>query len=248
MWSYLAVRQGQAVGHFSGVNQAVELILHLLELLLPLAHLLPLQLLPLRPLAGPQRRPRPQLWVAVAPVGWAAATTSGAVTYARLVCRVSSKTLRCGGRAVRSVGGDGGRDGHVGVVAAVGGRRLGGRGGGGSGGGGGGGTVLQAEGLEANLVVLRQDGPHLQAVVERARHMEGHDTGGHGALADKRGGTRYSFHVFSLLPFCGPMAGSGVLRDEGKGLTSSEYPAQTTAITVQRGAYIVILSVQTHQF
>lgn len=46
----------------------------------------------------------------------------------------------------------------------------------------GGAAVLQAEGLEAHLVVLCQDGPHLQAVVEGARHMEGHDTGGHGAL------------------------------------------------------------------
>lgn len=43
-------------------------------------------------------------------------------------------------------------------------------------------AVLQAEGLEAHFVVLCQDGPHLQAVVEGARHMEGHDTGGHGAL------------------------------------------------------------------
>lgn len=46
----------------------------------------------------------------------------------------------------------------------------------------GGAAVLQAEGLEAHLIVLCQDGPHLQAVVEGARHMEGHDTGGHGAL------------------------------------------------------------------
>lgn len=43
-------------------------------------------------------------------------------------------------------------------------------------------AVLQTEGLEAHLVVLGQDGPHLQTVVKGARHMEGHDTGGHGAL------------------------------------------------------------------
>lgn len=43
----------------------------------------------------------------------------------------------------------------------------------------GGTAVVQAEGLEAYLIVLRQDRPHLQAVVEGARHMEGHDTGGH---------------------------------------------------------------------
>ncbi len=46
----------------------------------------------------------------------------------------------------------------------------------------GGAAVLQAEGLEAHLVVLGQDGLHFQAVVEGARHMEGHNTGGHGAL------------------------------------------------------------------
>lgn len=42
--------------------------------------------------------------------------------------------------------------------------------------------MLQAEGLEAHLVVLGQDGLHLQAVIEGAGHMEGHNTGGHGAL------------------------------------------------------------------
>lgn len=45
-------------------------------------------------------------------------------------------------------------------------------------------AVFQAEGLEAHLIVLCQDGPHLQAMVEGARHMEGHDTGGHGALGE----------------------------------------------------------------
>lgn len=45
-------------------------------------------------------------------------------------------------------------------------------------------AVLHAEGLESYLIVLCQDGPHLQAVVEGARHMEGHDTGGHGALGE----------------------------------------------------------------
>lgn len=53
--------------------------------------------------------------------------------------------------------------------------------------GGGGAAVLQAEGLEAHLVVLSQDGPHLQAVVKGAGHMEGHDTGGHGALEEEEG-------------------------------------------------------------
>ena len=47
-------------------------------------------------------------------------------------------------------------------------------------------AVLQAKGLKTHLVVLGQDGLHLQAVVKGARHMEGHNAGGHGALGAER--------------------------------------------------------------
>lgn len=57
---------------------------------------------------------------------------------------------------------------------------------------GGGAAVFQAEGLEAHLVVLGQNGLHLQAVVEGARHMEGHNAGGHRALKAKKTVTKYS--------------------------------------------------------
>lgn len=48
-------------------------------------------------------------------------------------------------------------------------------------------TVLGAVGLEANLVILCQDGAHLQAVVEGAGDVKGHDAGGHGALREGGG-------------------------------------------------------------
>lgn len=48
-------------------------------------------------------------------------------------------------------------------------------------------AVLQAEGLKAHLIVLSQDGPHLQAMVKGACHMEGHNAGGHGALKEEDG-------------------------------------------------------------
>lgn len=46
-FTYLGDGQRQVLGHLPGVHQLVKLILQLLKLLFPLAHLLSLQLFPL---------------------------------------------------------------------------------------------------------------------------------------------------------------------------------------------------------
>lgn len=158
--TYLGNRQPQIFSHLPGVHQSVKLILQLLELLFPLAHFVSLQLFPLGSLCCSHRnwvRYRPLLRVAAAGGG-------GPVWSGCTACSVG------GGSgcvvAVTHTGQTGvAVDGCAAAAADA--------------------AVLQAEGLKAHLVVLSQDGPHLQAMVKGACHMEGHNAGGHGALKDE---------------------------------------------------------------
>lgn len=163
---YLWDRQRHVFGHLPGVHQSVKLILQLLKLLFPLAHLLSLQLVPLGSLCCRHRnrvQHRPLLPV------------TAAVWLALLVRPELSAGQVGSGCAVCSVGGGGGGGGVVAVAPT-------GQTGDGCTTVAGSAAVFQAEGLKANLIILCQDRPHLQAVVEGACHMEGHDAGGHWAL------------------------------------------------------------------